>query len=208
VDPGLFESRVFTAGIAGALLSYAALFTSSVLAPFFLAQVKGLSAAGLGAMLIAVPLALSVVSPLAGWLSDSFGPRLLCPLGMAVLALGLSTLAAAGPEDGLASIAARLALCGAGMGLFQAPNNNAVMGTLKRDRLGSGSAMLAVGRNVGMVAGIALAGALFRSAGGGSGSTAPFLTGFHVALTAGGALALAAGAASLVRDRAGHSRQS
>ncbi len=200
VDPALFASRVFTAGLVGGLLSYAALFASTLLTPFFLAHVKGLSAAGLGAMLTAIPLALSVASPAAGWLSDRFGPRLLCPIGMAVLASGLATLALAGPGDGLPSIAARLALCGAGMGLFQPPNNSAVMGALPRERLGSGGGMLATARNVGMVAGIALSGALFRARGGATGTAEGFLAGYRAALLAGSCLALAAGAVSLVRD--------
>ncbi|HEX9106463.1 MAG TPA: MFS transporter, partial [Longimicrobiales bacterium] len=154
----------------------------------------------LGAMLTAVPLALSVSSPPAGWLSDRFGPRLLCPIGTAVLAAGLATLALAGPGDGLPSIAARLALCGVGMGLFQPPNNSSVMGTLPRERLGSGGGMLATARNVGMVTGIAVSGALFRARGGATGGTTSFLAGYRAALLAGAALALLSGAASMARD--------
>ena len=200
VDPALFGDRVFTAGIAAGLLSYSALFTSSFLTPFFLAHVKELSAGGLGAMLTAVPLALSVSSPAAGWLSDRFGPRLLCPMGMAILAAGLATLALAGPGDGLPSIAARLAACGVGMGLFQPPNNSSVMGTLPRERFGSGGGMLATARNVGMVIGIALSGALFRARGGASGDVPSFLAGYRAALLAGACLAILSGAASLARD--------
>ena len=200
VDPALFGDRVFTAGIAAGLLSYSALFTSSFLTPFFLAHVKELSAGGLGAMLTAVPLALSVSSPAAGWLSDRFGPRLLCPMGMAILSAGLATLALAGPGDGLPSIAARLAACGVGMGLFQPPNNSSVMGTLPRERLGSGGGMLATARNVGMVIGIALSGALFRARGGASGDVPSFLAGYRAALLAGACLAILSGAASLARD--------
>jgi EmrB/QacA subfamily drug resistance transporter len=198
LDPALLRDRVFTAGSLAGLLSYAALFHSTLLTPFFLAQVKGLGARDLGAMLTAIPLALSVASPVAGRLSDRFGPRVLCPLGAAFLALGLATLARAGPEHGLGSIALRLAACGLGMGLFQPPNNSAVMGSLPRDRLGSGGGMLSTARNLGMVSGIALAGAIFRARGG-PGPDA-FLAGYRAALLAGAAVAIAAGAVSLVRD--------
>jgi EmrB/QacA subfamily drug resistance transporter len=204
IDPALFRSRAFTAGLVAGLFSYAALFASTVLTPFFLANVKGLSAAGLGAMLTAIPLALSVTSPVAGWLSDRFGPRALCPAGAAVLAAGLAGLALAGPGDGLASIAARLALCGAGMGLFQPPNNSAVMGALPRELLGSGGGLLATSRNVGMVAGIALSSALFRARGGASFTAEGFLVGYRTALLAGAGLALAAGVVSLAADPRRH----
>jgi EmrB/QacA subfamily drug resistance transporter len=198
LDAALFRNRAFTAGSLAGLLCYAALFHSTLLTPFFLAQVKGLGARDLGVMLTAIPLALSVASPVAGRLSDRFGPRLLCPLGAAFLALGLGSLAGAGPELGLPAIALRLAACGLGMGLFQPPNNSAVMGSLPRDRLGSGGGMLSTARNLGMVMGIALAGAIFRARGGAG--PEQFLAGYRAALLAGAAAAIAAGAVSLVRD--------
>jgi EmrB/QacA subfamily drug resistance transporter len=200
VDLRLFASRVFAGGIVGGLLSYSALFTSAFLTPFFLAKAKGLAPRDLGGMLTAVPLALSVCSPAAGSLADRFGARVLCPAGAAVLACGLGALAFAGPGDGLPSIAARLALCGVGMGLYQPPNNNAIMGTLPRERLGSGGGMLATARVLGQVLGIAMGSAIFRSRGGGAGGVDMFLRGYRAALVAGAMLALAAGAAALARD--------
>ncbi len=198
LDPALLRNRAFVTGAFAGLLSYAALFHSTLLTPFFLAQVKGLGAHDLGVMLTAIPLALSVSSPVAGWLSDRFGPRVLCPVGALLLAIGLASLAGAGPELGLPAIAARLAVCGLGMGFFQPPNNSAVMGSLPRDRLGSGGGMLSTARNLGMVIGIAVAGAIFR----GSGGAIPgrFMVGYRGALLAGAALAVAAAAVSLVRD--------
>jgi MFS transporter, DHA2 family, multidrug resistance protein len=206
LDLRLFAGRVFAGGITGGLLSYAALFTSSFLTPFFLARVKGLGPRDLGAMLTAVPLALSVCSPAAGALADRFGARVLCPAGAALLALGLGSLAFAGPGDGLPSIAARLALCGVGMGLYQPPNNNAVMGTLPRERLGSGGGMLATARVLGQVLGIAAGSAIFRLRGGGGADAGAFLGGYRAALLAGALLAVAAGLAALARD-AGRGRR-
>jgi MFS family permease len=209
----LFRDRTLTLGLAACLLSYAALFTQTLLSPFYLSQVKGLGAGALGAMLTAVPLALSVTSPLAGWFSDRFGPRGPCLAGSLLLAAGLFSLSVAGAEDSLASFAARLALEGAGMGLFQAPNNSAVMGALPRERLGSGGGLLATARTVGMVLGVALGGALFTI---GSGitpapGTAPldvgeahaFLGGWRLALSAGAGLGLLCGVLSTSRPRRG-----
>jgi len=202
IDLALFRSRVFSAGIAGGVLSYAALFSSTFLTPFFLARVKGLDATALGAVLTAVPLALSVVAPVAGSLSDRFGPRALGPAGMVVLAAGLVLVGLADQGTTPGVIALRLGVCGAGMGLFQPPNNSAVMGTLPRERLGSGGGMLATARNVGMVVGVSMASALFRARAGDV-AVAPerFLAGYRAALLVGAAFALAAGGAALARDR-------
>jgi len=88
------------------------------------------------------------------------------------------------------------------MGLFQPPNNSAVMGTLPRERLGSGGGMLATARNMGMVVGVSVASALFRARAGDV-AVAPerFLAGYRAALLVGAAFALAAGSAALARDR-------
>jgi MFS family permease len=193
----VFRSPVFAAGLAAGLLSYAAMFSQTLLTPFFLSGAKGLDPGRLGLMLAAVPLALSVSSPLAGWLSDRLGGRFLPPLGMALVAGGLASLAAAGPADGLPSIAGRLAACGFGMGLFQAPNNSAVMGATPPDLLGSGGGLLATARNVGMAVGVALSGHLFAWRAGPSPGVEELLDGWAIALRVGAAIALLAGAVSL-----------
>lgn len=202
LEAALLGNRVFAFGLGAGLLSYAAMFSQTFLAPFWLTRVKGLDPRELGVMLTAVPLALSVVSWGAGWLSDRFGPRLPCLAGAALAAAGLASLAGAGPGDSLGSVALGLAAVGAGMGLFQPPNNSAVMGSLPRERLGTGSGMLATSRNLGMATGVSLAGALF-ALGGGAAEGAPagsgFLDGWRLALRAGAALAVAAGLLSLVR---------
>jgi len=201
LDASLFRDRVFSWGLGAGLLSYAAMFSQVLLTPFFLAEVKGLGPGAIGAMLCAVPLALSLAAPLAGWLSDRFGPRWPCLAGMGLLVAAEVSLAVARSGDSLASIFARLALAGTGMGLFQPPNNSAVMGTLPRARLGSGGGLLATSRNLGMVLGVALSGALF-SLGVGNEGLGDFLAGWRLALLAGASLAVAAGLLSLARSRA------
>jgi EmrB/QacA subfamily drug resistance transporter len=198
LDASLFRSRAFSAGVGAGLLSYAAIFSQTLLTPFYLSRVKDLGPGALGLMLGAVPLALSVSSPLAGWMADRFGGRGLPACGMVLLALGLFALSAAGPDASLPSVAARLALCGFGMGLFQAPNNSWVMGSLPRARLGAGSGLLATARNVGMAVGVAVSGSLFAWRAGAGADVASFLGGYEVALRAGGAIAIAAGAVSLL----------
>ncbi|HZZ84326.1 MAG TPA: MFS transporter [Anaeromyxobacteraceae bacterium] len=199
VDAALFRSRLFSAGLASGLLSYAALFSSTLLTPFYLAQVKGLGARDLGLMLTAVPVALSLASSISGRLSDRIGSRALCLSGMALVAAGQAGLSLAGRDTGLGSVAARLAACGFGMGLFQPPNNSDVMGTLPRARLGTGGGLLAEARNLGMVLGISLSQALFHAFGGEASGDAAFLRGYRAALLAGAGVALSAGLVSLVR---------
>ncbi len=198
LDLALFERRGFAVGIPAGFLAYAAIFTANIMNPFYLAEVQGLPPRLLGAMMMLVPAALSIASPIAGWLADRFPTRAFAPAGAAVLAAGLGGLALTRPGDGLLVFGAEQLALGLGMGLFQPPNNSAVMGSLSRERLGIGGGMLATARNLGMVSGIALAGALFRwRAGPGSGPSA-FLSGYRAALAAGALLAVAAGGVSLL----------
>ena len=184
-----------------ALLSYAAIFHQMLLSPFFLADVKGLGQAGLAATLTVVPVALMLTSPVSGWFSDRHGPRIPQALGGVMVAAGLAWLATSDGATSMSSIVAAFALEGAGMGLFQPPNNSAVMGALPPAKLGSGGGLLATSRNVGMVLGVATGTALFEA-----GERTSFILGWQLALGSGAVLALAAGLLALVRpsgDQAG-----
>jgi MFS family permease len=205
LDPALFRIPAVVAGLAAGFLSYAAMFSQTLLTPFLLARVLGLPPERLGLVLVSVPVALSVASPLSGWISDRFGARGLQPVGAVALALALLLLSFAGAGDPAASVAARLALAGFGMGLFQSPNNVVIMSSLPRERLGSGGGLLATSRNGGMAAGVALAGALVglrAGPGGADAAEGAFVAGYALALRAGAALALLAAGVSVVRRRA------
>jgi DHA2 family multidrug resistance protein-like MFS transporter len=120
---------------------------------------------------------------------------------MLLLAAGLLGLSFSGAEDGLGPVMARLAVCGLGMGLFQAPNSSAVMGALPPERLGSGGGLLATARNLGMAVGVAIAGGLFALRGGSGADGPAFLAGYALALRAGAILAVLAAAAAASAGR-------
>jgi hypothetical protein len=63
----------------------------------------------------------------------------------------------------LMPIAASLGVVGLGVGLFVSPNNSALMGAAPRHRQGIAAGILATSRNVGMVLGVGLAGAVFTT---------------------------------------------
>jgi EmrB/QacA subfamily drug resistance transporter len=198
VDPELLGNRTISTGLLAALLSYAAIFHQMLLSPFFLADVKGLGQAGLAATLTVVPVALMLTSPVSGWFSDRRGPRIPQAVGGAMVAAGLAWLATSDGTTSMAAIVAAFALEGAGMGLFQPPNNSAVMGALRPAKLGSGGGLLATSRNVGMVLGVATGAALFEA-----GERTSFIVGWRLALGSGAVLALAAGLLALVKPDGG-----
>lgn len=111
---------------------------SLVLVPLLLSEVNGLSAAGIGLMLAPGALIVAVLSPLAGRLSDRFGPRTLVRVGLVVI--GLSTFATSTFAAGASSVAVALGVVGLSVGfsMVQSPNINAVATSLSRDESGVG----------------------------------------------------------------------
>jgi DHA2 family multidrug resistance protein-like MFS transporter len=64
--------------------------------------------------------------------------------------------------SGAAGFVWRMALCGAGFGLFQAPNNRTIMGAAPRARSGAAGGMLSVARLLGQTLGAAGVAIVFR----------------------------------------------
>lgn len=183
LDLSLFGSRLFAAATASALLNYMCVYAVMFLVPFYLIQYRGFSPGQTGLLLTAQALTMAIIAPLSGSLSDRIGSRLLSSLGMAVLTVALVLLGTVDAATDNVGIMARLVLIGVGAGFFVSPNSNALMGAAPRQRQGVAAAVLAAGRNVGMVLGVALAGAVFAASlaahGGSIGPSAGFLPAFR-----------------------------
>ncbi|MCU1246111.1 MAG: drug resistance transporter, EmrB/QacA subfamily [Acidobacteria bacterium] len=174
LDLSLFQSRIFSASTVAALCNYVCVYAVLFVLPFLLIQGRGLNTQQAGLLLTAQPIVMAIVAPLAGSLSDRIGSRILAVAGMAVLTVGLLLLARFAPAAPLGMLALAMAVIGFGIGLFTSPNNSALMGAAPRHRQGIAAGVLACARNVGMVLGVGLAGAVFTSvlAAGGAGALA------------------------------------
>mgnify|MGYP005837454389 CR=1 FL=1 len=161
IDLTLFRNPFFTAGILAALLSYLLLFFTIILMPFYLDNILGYSPVKTGLMMTPIPLALALVAPLSGWLSDRIGPVALTCGGMVVMGLGLAALGNLSLQSSQLEIVLKLFFFGTGIALFNSPNNSALLGSVSRDKLGIVGGLLATMRNVGMLMGIALSVAVF-----------------------------------------------
>jgi EmrB/QacA subfamily drug resistance transporter len=163
LDLGLFRSRAFSAATGSAVLNYICAFSIVFVLPFYLIRGRGFGPARAGVIMAAQPVIMALVSPISGALSDKIGSRLLSSSGMALIGGGLLLLARLGPDSPPHTVVTALAVVGLGAGLFGSPNNSALMGAAPRERQGIAAAMMATARNVGMVLGVGLAGAVFTS---------------------------------------------
>jgi EmrB/QacA subfamily drug resistance transporter len=163
LDLSLFGNRLFSASASSAVLNYICIYSVVFLLPFYLIQGRGLDTAQAGLILTAQPIVMAITAPISGTLSDRIGSRLPGTLGMLILATGLFLMSRLGADSPLGSVAAALAVVGLGTGIFVSPNNSALMGSAPRHRQGIAAAILATSRNLGMVLGVGLAGAIFTT---------------------------------------------
>jgi EmrB/QacA subfamily drug resistance transporter len=156
----LFRDPIFGINLLMGLLVFVVI-ASLFIFPFFLELVQGYPTEQVGLMMVAVPALMGIASPVAGALSDRFGSHAISLLGLLVIAgacLGISTL---NQDVTVWGFVLRAAPLGIGFGIFQSPNNSAIMGTAPRDQLGVVSGLLALTRTLGQTSGLPLIGALF-----------------------------------------------
>jgi EmrB/QacA subfamily drug resistance transporter len=163
LDLTLFKNKLFSISVISAILNYICLFSILFLMPFYLIQGRGFSPSQAGLLLSVQPIAMAIIAPLSGTLSDRIGVRLLTSLGMGILAAGIFMQSRFDTQTLPIHLAVGLAITGLGTGIFVSPNNNGLLGSAPRHRQGIAAGILATSRNVGMVLGIGLAGAIFST---------------------------------------------
>ncbi|AEW97891.1 MULTISPECIES: MFS transporter [Streptomycetaceae] len=89
--------------------------------------------------------------PVAGHLSDRFGPRPFASAGLLVIAVSFGGLLLLPTDFGYPGFAALVFLNGLGSGLFSAPNTSMIMSSAPAEARGAASGMRATFQNAGMV---------------------------------------------------------
>jgi len=193
----LLHNRLFATANTAALLNYMALYAISILTALYLEIVQGRSAGQTGWLMVAQPLMMALLSPLAGRLSDRLGSRLLSTTGMVLVAAGMVMLGTVPITAGIARVMISLAVVGVGMAAFSAPNTSAIMGSVKRSELSLAGAFLGTMRVTGQALSVAVLGAIAASQLGVSGSRLIYTNGRAAGAAAHGSAAAAAAAANV-----------
>ena len=155
IDLGLFKNRMFLIGNLSGFIAFASAISLTYLMPFYLERIYLLPPSYSGLVMLSIPISMSIMAPISGWICDRIGTRWPATLGLFLGAVAIFLISFLQKDSSLFGIIAKLTLSGIGMGIFMAPNNNSVMSSAPRSKLGVANGILSVVRNLGWIMGMA-----------------------------------------------------
>ncbi len=161
IDLRLFRNTLFSTNLITGFITFVAIAGTIILLPFYLENVLGYVPRQVGLLMAIVPVGMGLLAPISGALSDRFGTRPMTVIGLLGLVVGYYTMSTLTTDTTIFGYVLRLLPVGIGMGVFQSPNNSAIMGSAPRERLGVASGLLSITRTLGQVTGIAILGAVW-----------------------------------------------
>ena len=163
INFSIFHIRPFTFGNLGVMTSYMAMYTNSILLPFYLQEVLKLNALISGCLILPYSVTLAFIAPISGRLSGKYGSRYLTLAGPIVYIIALLMFTTFDKTTRFWEIVLASGIMGIGNGLFQSPSNNAIMTSVSKEEIGIASGILALSRNLGNILGVAVTITLFET---------------------------------------------
>ncbi|WP_429806940.1 MFS transporter [Ensifer sp. B1-9] len=161
IRPSMFRDPGLSVGLSTNALVSTVMMATLVVGPFYLARGLGLDAARVGLVMSIGPVISTFGGVVAGRIVDRLGARSVAAVGLAAMVAGCAALVLLPGLLGVAGYVAAIALLTPGYQLFQAANNTAVMADVAADRRGVVSGLLNLSRNLGLVTGASVMGAVF-----------------------------------------------
>ena len=156
----LFRNRLFTAANLSLFFITSTQSAIGVLMPFYLQNLVGFTPSQMGWIIIGGSVVIILVAPVAGWLSDRLGSRLLCSVGAAIIVVAQFLIGSLTLRSSIFQMVLPQVLVGLGWALFNSPNQSAILSTVPRDKIGAASGMTVTTARIGGAIGIALSGTI------------------------------------------------
>jgi len=160
----MFRNPVLSASLAMSTLVSTVMMATLVVGPFYLSRALGLPAALVGLVLSVGPLVAALTGVPAGRIVDHLGAQRMTLVGLGGIAAGSFILSMMPARFGIPGYIAPIVVITAGYALFQAANNTAIMTDTRPDQRGVISGMLSLSRNLGLITGASVMGAVFALA--------------------------------------------
>lgn len=156
----LLARPVLALSVGGSFFAFCASQIVLISLPFRLEHAFGMPPSEIGAMIAPWPLTTMVVAPTAGALSDRYPAGVLGCIGMAISTIGAIMIALIPVHPSYFDIAWRMALFGAGLGIYLSPNARLIVGSAPRERAASAGGLVSTTRLSGQTLGATLVAAL------------------------------------------------
>jgi MFS family permease len=161
IQLALFRNPLLSAGFAMSTLVTTVVMATLVVGPFYLSRAFELDAARVGLVMSSGPIVAALTGVLAGRIVDWFDAPRMTIAGLIGMAAGSATLPMVPVSFGVLGYIAPLVVITAGYALFQAANNTVVMTTSRPEQRGVISGLLNLSRNLGLITGASVMGAVF-----------------------------------------------
>lgn len=159
-----FGNTTLSASLATSALVATVMMATLVVGPFYLSRALGLDAAVVGIVMSVGPLVAALTGVPAGRIADRFGAGRMTVIGLIAIAAGCFILSVMPAISGIPGYIAPIAVITSGYALFQTANNTAVMSDIRPDQRGVISGLLNLSRNLGLITGASVMGAVFAFA--------------------------------------------
>jgi EmrB/QacA subfamily drug resistance transporter len=160
----MFRDPVLSGSLAMSLLVATVMMATLVVGPFYLAHGLGLDAVLVGLVLSVGPFVAALTGVPAGRIADRFGAQRMTLAGLIAMATGCLMLSVLPETLGIGGYLLPMVVITLGYALFQTANNTAVMADVEPDQRGVISGMLNLSRNLGLITGASVLGAVFALA--------------------------------------------
>ena len=136
IDLTIFNNKSFSVGLTCAVLIFSSNLFMNTLLPFYLQDTLKLSSLMSGFILMCVPIAMVIVAPISGALSDKIGAKGLTFLGLFIVSVSQLLFILIGLKTTISYLVILTLLAGTGVALFQSPNNSIIMSSVEHNHLG------------------------------------------------------------------------
>ncbi|NJM11562.1 MAG: MFS transporter [Synechococcaceae cyanobacterium SM1_2_3] len=160
----MFGNPVLSANLAMSMLVSTVIMATLVVGPFYLSRTLGLDATFVGLVMSVGPLAAALSGVPSGRLVDSFGSQRMTIVGLIGVTTGSFILSMMPARFGIFGYIAPIVAITASYALFQTANNTSAMTDIRQDQRGVISGMLNLSRNLGLITGASVMGAVFALA--------------------------------------------
>jgi DHA2 family multidrug resistance protein-like MFS transporter len=143
-------------GVVANGIAHSSMLATSLLIPFLIERGEGYSPTQTQQLMLAMQLSLIVFSLLGGWLYSQHANPAIGVVSIGAIATGLAILGRIGADLPYAGLFPVVALLGAGLGVFTAVNNTAVMASVTPEQRGFASGLVETTRQLGHSLGVSV----------------------------------------------------